>query len=59
MAWHRDSVSGSGLLLVFQVFIKKNGKMDLLVIEGVGWAVGLQSWFLCNLPSFRQFKGEF
>lgn len=23
MAWHRDSVSGSGLLLVFQVFIKK------------------------------------
>lgn len=38
----------------FPGIYKKNGKMDLLVIE-VGWAVGLHSWFLCN--SLRQFKG--
>lgn len=58
MAWHRDSGSGSGLLLLFQVFLKK-WKNGLAGHRGVGWAVGLPCWFLCNLPGFRKIKGDF
>lgn len=59
MSWHRDSVSGSGLFPWFSRYFFKKGKSGLAGHEGVRWAVGLPSQFLCNLPSFRQIKGNF
>lgn len=48
--WLRAAPSFPGIFL-------NNGQTDLLVIEG--WAVGLPSWFLCHLPSFRKLKEVF
>lgn len=59
MAWHRDSVSGSGLLLVFQVFIKKNGKMDLLVIEGWDGLWACRAGSYATSPVSRSLKENF